>query len=479
MLMLVAGEERPALDGKRFEVSNPYRGEVVGELPDAGPRDVELTTKSARAAVLGWATTPVYERADILLHFASKVRQQSDGLALLLARENGKLLHHAKAEISGCARLFEAYSGEARRLHGVAIPGDVQRGHEHDIIFTRREPFGVVAAITPFNFPISLFSHKVAPALATGNVVIAKPSEYAPLTVMAIARLLQEAGLPSGVLQVLSGTGPELGRALVGDPEVDLITFTGSTEVGLQVATQAARRLAQVRLELGGNDPMIVYPDANLDDAVSHAVFSRTLENGQCCAATKRFIVHSRVLPDFVERLQASLAPLNVGDQLLETTKIGPLIHTTAAQRCASQVSAARSQGAELVFGDGAPDGACMSPVILRGVAKTADVARNEEIFAPVFPVVPFATQDEAVEIANSSHYGLHASVFSENYRLGLSTARRLESGLVAFNGSGLYKPDAIAFGGYKKSGMGREGLAAMSESFTQTKNVALRDVYQ
>lgn len=479
MHMLLAEKVEPTSGRGRFEVCNPYNGEVIGDLPEARPDDVARATRAAKAAVAGWAATPAHERADLLLRFAATVRQQAEGLAQLLSRENGKLLSHARAEILGCARLFEAYSGEARRLRGVAIPGDVQPGHERDILFTRREPFGVVAAITPFNFPISLFSHKVAPALATGNVVIAKPSEYAPLTVMTVAELLQQAGLPDGVLQVLSGSGPEVGRALVDDVKVDLITFTGSTEVGLQVAAQAARRLAQVRLELGGNDPMIVYADANLEEAVSHAVFSRTLENGQCCAATKRFIVHSQALSEFVERLQAALTPLDVGDQLRETTRIGPLISRAAAERTARQVSVARSQGAHLVFGDGKPDGACMGPVVLGGVPQSSDVATNDEIFAPVFPVVSFESPDEAVGIANSSHYGLHASVFSEDYRLGLTTARRLECGLVAFNGSGLYKPDAIAFGGYKKSGMGREGLAAMEESFTQIKNIALRDVYQ
>jgi len=459
-----------------LEVTNPGNGNLIDTVRVATPTEIENALVTGTAGSRAWSRVPAHSRVDSLLRFAQLLLDQQEGLARLLALESGKTLRAARREIAGAATKFVAYGNEALRLYGVTIPGDRQAGYEHDVLFTRREPYGLAVIITPFNFPISLFTDKVAPALATGNSVIVKPSEFTPLTTTAVVGLLHEAGVPPEACQIVHGGG-EVGAALVSSPLVRLISATGSTQTGVRIATAAARYLSRVKLELGGNDPLIVLPDADIETAVEHAVIGRIADSGQCCAASKRFLVHESRAEEFSEQLCARLAPLRVGDQLRDDTDIGPLIHTGAAQNAAAQVSEIVAGGGRLALGDGSNDNAYFAPQVIVDVTADAAVAHDEEIFAPVFPVISYSTDSEAISIANSSSYGLQSSVFSRDLSHALRVAYELEAGLVAINGTGNYKPNALSFGGYKMSGLGREGLTAMADEYTQVKTIGLRGV--
>lgn len=463
-------------ESKGINVTNPATGEVIDIVPRGTAIDATHAVEAAKRAAPGWSSTPAHERAAVLMKFADRLEDQTEDLAVLLTRENGKTLHHARKEIATGARLFRVYAQEALRAYGLSIPGDAEPGYEDDLIITRRYPYGVMVSITPFNFPVSLFSTKVAPALATGNVVIAKPSEDAPLTVLAVARLLHDAGLPADVLQVVTGTGPELGVALLDSPQVDLVSFTGSTATGQAIATQRAPHITPTHLELGGNDPIVVLEDADLDLAIEHAWFGRILENGQCCAANKRFIVDSRVHDEFVERLRERLAATEMGDPL-DDVDLGPLIHEDAAERVIQQMKATISSGAAIVQGSVVRDGTFVEPSVLIDVTSDMPIARGEEVFGPVFPIIRVSDADEAVEVANNSNLALHGAVFSRDVGRAINVADRIDGGLVAVNGTGLYKPDAIPFGGWKQSGLGREGTTAMFHQYTQEKTIAIRGV--
>jgi acyl-CoA reductase-like NAD-dependent aldehyde dehydrogenase len=459
-----------------FEVTNPFNEQVVGLAKEFDEAEVDAVLTRAEEGFRGWSAVPVYQRAEIMKSCAQAVRLRREELGLLMASENGKPIKGAAGEILGVARKFESYAAEALRMFGMTIPGDAQAGYEHDLIYTRHEPYGVTVLITPFNFPLSLFSHKAAPAIAAGNVVVVKPSQFTPLSTIRLVEILHEAGLPENVCQVVTGTGVRAGAQLVEDPRVQLISLTGSTQTGVAVAQSAAKHLARVTLELGGNDPMIVLPDADLELAVDQAVTGRVNENGQCCAANKRFLIHSSIADEFAERVSDKLSRLSVGDQLDPSIDIGPLIHSAAADRAAAQVRDMTDGGAQLLFGDGRARGAVFGPQVITGVDATMAVAHDEEIFAPVFPIIRFERDDEAVALANNTIYGLHSSVFSKDLSRALRVANRLEAGLVAVNGTGNYKPDAIPFGGYKMSGLGREGVTAMISQFTQVKTIALRN---
>jgi acyl-CoA reductase-like NAD-dependent aldehyde dehydrogenase len=341
-----------------------------------------------------------------------------------------------------------------------------------------REPFGVLGAIVPFNFPLDLFTHKVAPALATGNAVIVKPAEVAPLAVLEATRLLLEAGVPGTVMQTITGTGRRVGSWLAGSADIDLVSFTGSTDVGTEIAVSAARNLNPTFLELGGNDPLIVFPDADIDSAITHAVQSRTLCNGQTCSATKRLIVHRDVVGDLVSALVDRLGAMQIGNPMDAATQIGPLINEAAAERAAKHVTTALEQGADLSLGDGTASAAFFAPVVLTGVDRNADIARDTEVFAPTLPVIEFSGDDDAVAVANQSRYGLNASVFTADLGRGLRVARSLKSGTVIINGGTAYRPDAIPFGGYKSSGLGREGFMTTLQEFTQPKTISIRSLY-
>lgn len=477
METLTVADKTSSLRGAAMDVLNPATGEVIDQIPEATREDVDRCLDSARKGFQEWSSTPAHQRVAILNRFADLMVEQRDALARLLCRENGKPLEQAEWEIDGGIRLFRSYSQEALRLYGVSIPGDVQPGLERDLLLTRYEPYGVMGAILPFNFPIDIFCHKVAPALATGNAVVLKPAEEAPLTVLRVVELLHKAGVPAEAMQVINGQGPTVGRWLVTSDKLQIVSFTGSTEVGVEIAQSSAKHLTRVFLELGGNDPMVVFADADLNKVVEEAVFGRLLANGQCCCANKRIIAHRSVVRDLTDALVERLQTIQVGDPLDPTVELGPLITEDAAQRAAQQVQLSCEQGAVLRFGHTTPEEAFLGPILLTDVPPSADVARDMEVFAPVWPIISFDDDQEAIQIANNSRYGLSASVFTRDMSKAITAAYGIQSGIVAINGTGLYRPDAAPFGGYKMSGMGREGTTISLEEFSQVKTIALRNV--
>lgn len=476
MKMIINGQKRDARSGETFAVINPANMEVIDIIPMATAEDVEEAIDHAQVGKKIWAKTPIYQRSDILIRFSQLLEVHRAELADLLCREVGKTLEQAGFEIDTGTRLFRGFAEKVKSLYGQTVPLDTQAGLERDVMMTRREPIGVMVGILPFNFPIDLFSHKVAPALAAGNAVIMKPATEAPLTVIRVVELLHEAGVPGNVIQVITGRGSLIGDILSSSPKVDIISMTGDTNTGIRVAQNGAKNLSRVFLELGGNDPLIVFPDGNIDEAVAHAVTGRTWANGQCCCGNKRLIVHNSIMEEFTHKLLSKIAGYKVGNPLDPTTMIGPLITEKAANTVKSQVDLTVEQGAHILFGGERFDNCFYSPTVLWGVTPEMDVARDMEIFGPVMPLIGFSSDEEAVRIANNSIYGLNASLFTKDLNRAINASFGIESGLVAVNGTGLYRPDAAQFGGYKMSGLGREGLTITLEELTQVKTVVFRN---
>lgn len=454
-------------------VRNPATGEALGEVAVTSPAEVDATIERARVAQPGWAATPRHERHRVLLRFSELVAAHAEELARLLALESGKLLGQAAAEIEVTTRLYRGYAERMLAMTDSAQTLDNQPGNESDLLLTRQEPLGVVAAILPFNFPSDVLAHKAGPALATGNAVVAKPSEEDPLTVSRELELFREAGLPAEVLNLVYG-GPDVGRTLVADRRVAAVSFTGSTEAGIDIATTVARRLAPAFLELGGNDALIVLDDADLELVVDEAVEGRLAVNGQCCISNKRLIVDTRVHDELLERIAGRVERLRVGDPIEAATEVGPLISVEAASRVETQVAATVAAGALLV-GGGSRDGTFFAPTVLSNVTPAMEIARDLEVFGPVLPLIRVHSEDEAVAVANASRYGLSGAVFSRDLGRAVRLATRLETGQVVINGSGQYRADASPFGGYKHSGIGREGLATSLHEYLQTKNIVFR----
>lgn len=392
------------------------------------------------------ARTPVWKRAEILIEFSKRVTENAESLATLLSQEAGKPIAQARMEIQAVSRLFRSFAEQAKSLYGLNLPLDHQAGVENDIYITRKEPLGVVVCIIPFNFPAELFAQKVAPVMATGNVAIVKPPEDDPLTILQLTKLLYEAGLPENVLQIVPGTGPTVGQMLSSSPLVNGISFTGSTAAGIKVAEQAAKHLSRIKLELGGNDPLIVCEDADIELAVEQTVLGRLWNNGQVCCANKRMLVHRSKINDFTDLLLAKLSEVTYGDPLNEQVRLGPLIHERALQTVHEQVQMTKSQGAQIALGGEIADHAYYLPTVLTKVDSTFEVARDMEIFGPVFPIIPFSTDEEAVGIANRSIYGLNASVFTQNINRAVNIGYQIESGTVVINHTGNYRPDYTFF---------------------------------
>jgi succinate-semialdehyde dehydrogenase/glutarate-semialdehyde dehydrogenase len=475
--MLINGEAAKAKDGATQAVYNPATNEVIDNVPLATPDDVEKALDIAQEGKKIWGNTPTHERYEILVRFANLLQDHKAELAKLLTLENGKPLEQAEVEVDTGTRLFKGFAEKSKSLYGITAPLDSQPGLEKDVYMSRREPIGVMGAILPFNFPIDLFSHKVAPALAAGNAVVLKPAMEAPLTVIRVVELLHQAGVPGSVMQVVTGRGSVVGEILASSPKVDIVSMTGDTDTGIRVAENAARHLARVFLELGGNDPIIIYDDANIEEAVEHTIFGRTFANGQCCCANKRMIVQESVMEKFTNRLIEKLSTYTVGNPLDQETKVGPLINEKAAKTVREQIDYTVHSGAKVLYGGEKLDQCYVTPAVLGGVTAEMEIAGDLEVFGPVFPLISFKNDQEAIEIANNSKYGLSGSVFTRNMQRAMNASHKLQTGLVAVNGTGLYRPDVAAFGGYKQSGLGREGLSVTLEELTQVKNIAFRNI--
>lgn len=457
-----------------LEITNPQKTEILGEIPLTDPADVAGVVATAVAARRAWTGRPVAERAAILDKAADLLESEREELSRLLAAESGKPLAQSEFEVGSGIHFLHGNAEEGRRLAGRVLPTEGNFGTEWDLAYTRREPLGVVAAILPFNFPVELFVEKCAAALVGGNAVVVKPPLEDPLVVERFRLALVEAGVPAGVMAAVHG-GADVGAALAEAPGVDAISLTGSTAAGVAVARATAERLRFLHLELGGNNAMVVLDDADIDLVAAEAVRGRIMMNGQACSASKRVVVHRSLHDELASRLSEVVAGLSVGDAVDPGSQIGPLIHPGAAEKVASQVANAMAQGAEVAAGSGEADGAFFAPTVLADVPTGADVACDDEIFGPVFNLIPVDSPEEAVEVANASSFGLMASVFSRNPQRALIIGEQLESGGVVINGTDNYRPPIIPFGGTKMSGRGREGLGYALEELTREKTIVLR----
>jgi lactaldehyde dehydrogenase len=452
-----------------IEVRNPATGDLLGEVVSSTPEQVQAAIAAARDL----RDVPAHERAALLQRIADGIKARDEELARLLAAENAKPITQTRGEVAAAIRIFRGFAEESKRLFGRQIPLDAVPGLERNLAITVREPLGVIAAIVPFNYPVELYAHKAAAALAGGNAVIVKPPEKCPLALLEIAGIVAEAGAPEGAHQLVTG-GPEVAQALASSPGIALISLTGSTAAGRSVAELAAKTLKKVHLELGGNDAMIVCADGDLDAAAEAIVLGRLARgNGQICCAVKRVFAEDSIYDALAAKLVAMAEALVVGDPLDEATDVGPLINEAAAQAVEAALDVLVEGGAQLV--GGARNGAYIHPAVLLEV-RAEQV--TEEIFGPVAPLIRVASADEAVELTNASPYGLHTAVFTRDVQRAFSLARRIESGGVIVNGSTALRAENLPFGGVKMTGGTREGIHDTLLDMTEEKTIVVMNAW-
>ncbi|MCB9993483.1 MAG: NAD-dependent succinate-semialdehyde dehydrogenase [Hyphomicrobiaceae bacterium] len=459
-------------DGKT-PVTNPASGATLAHVPYFGRAEAEAAIAAAKAAFPEWAARTAKERSRILRRWFELVMDNQERLAGILTAEQGKPLDEARGEIAYGASYIEYYAEEAKRINGETIPSHIRNGR----IVVIRQPVGVVAAITPWNFPAAMITRKLAPAMAVGCTTVLKPAGETPLTALALAELAVEAGVPAGVINVITGKSSEIGAAFCESPDVRALTFTGSTEVGKILMQQCAGTVKKLGLELGGNAPFIVFDDADLDAAADGAIASKYRNAGQTCVCANRIYVHDRVYDAFVEKLNARVAALKVGDGSEPDIEQGPLINQAAISKVEEHISDAISKGAKLVTGGHrhALGGTFFEPTILTEVTRDMMVT-NEETFGPLAPVYRFHSDEEVVELANATQFGLAAYFYARDIGRVWRVAEALEYGMVAIN-SGILSTELAPFGGIKESGFGREGSHHGTEEFTNLKYMLMAGI--
>ena len=474
--MFIGGKSVDASDNQVIEVINPATGAVIDSIPSATEEDVAIAVAEAKKGQKIWSKIPVYEKVEIMYKFLALVERDKEDLAQTLSKETGKPIVEARAEIGNIPIAFKAFSEKAKHLYGETIPAGMEAGQDKHVLITKREPIGVVACIIPFNFPCDLFDQKVAPALLAGNAAIVKPSTDNPLTLCKLTALLGEAGVTPGAIQVVTGRGSKVGSWLCANKDVHAITLTGSTEVGIETAKTAADHLAHIALELGGNDAFIVLEDGDVDLAVEELIWGRMYNTGQVCCASKRFLIQKNRVAEFTEKAIARISQLKQGQPSDESTQIGCLISEKAAIEVEAQINLTVEQGGRVVLG-GTREGAFIKPTVIVDVPKTADVASDMEIFGPVVPIITFDTIEEAIEIANSSKFGLCGCVFTENMKTAMKVCNALECGGTVINGASFFRSFEMPFGGYKYSGIGTEGVMSTFDEVTRTKTIVLKNI--
>ena len=464
MKMLLNGEW---VAGERhIEVLNPQDGSLVDTVPRATVAEMEAAIEAAVSAVPAARALPIHERMRVLHAAADTLTDEHEDFAQTLAQEGIKTIREARKEVTRCVATLRISAEEARRIHGETIPFDQAPGSENRQGYYKREPVGVIGAITPFNDPLNLVAHKVGPALAAGNAVIVKPDSRTPLSALMLARALHDAGLPPGMLQVITGPGREVGQVLVSDPRVRMISFTGGLETGQAIMSQVG--LKKVGMELGSNCPVIVMDDADLGKAVDLCVSGAYWAAGQNCLHVQRLLLHTDIYDAFTERFIAQASEYKTGDKLDEDTDMGPLINEAAAERIERLVNAAVDAGATLLMG-GERDGAFYAPTLLADVPDECELA-TEEVYGPVTLLYRVTDLDTAIERANAVPYGLQSGIFTRDLKTAFDAAERLHCGGVMINDSTDYRVDAMPFGGVKGSGLGREGVRFALDEMTEPK---------
>lgn len=476
MKMFINGIPCDASDGVTIDVINPATGAVVDTVPSATKEDVDKAVACAKAAQKEWAAVPVSEKVAIMYKFLDIVDDNKEKLAQVLSQETGKPIVEARAEIGNIRIGFSGFCEKAKHLYGNTFPAGLEPGQEKHVLITKKEPIGVIACVIPFNFPCDLFDQKVAPTLLAGNAAIVKPSTDNPLTLCMLTEMLGEAGVLPGAVQIVTGRGSKTGTWLCENPDVHGITLTGSTEVGIETYQRGATHLAHIALELGGNDAFIVLEDGDVDLAVEELIWGRMYNTGQVCCASKRFLVHKSRVAEFTEKAVARISKLKQGQPSDESTEIGCLISEAAAVKVKKQIDLTVEQGGTIVLG-GEREGAFITPTVIAGVPKTADVAIDMEIFGPVVPIIEFETVEEAIEIANGSKFGLCGCVFTSDMKTAVKVCNALECGGTIINGASFFRSFEMPFGGYKYSGVGTEGVMSTFDEVTRTKTIVLKNI--
>ena len=455
-------------DSARADVRSPFDGSVVDTVPIATSVEVEGAVASAVRGARAMAALPAYRRAEILLAASSALRTRAEEFAVVLTREMGKPIVESRAEVMRAVQTLTLASEEAKRVTGEMIPLDAAPGGEGKLGFTIRIPCGVVLAITPFNFPLNLVAHKVAPALAAGNAVIVKPATATPLSALKLTALLLDAGLPAEAIQCVTGGGATVGTQMCTDRRVRKISFTGSRDVGAEITRVAG--LKRITLELGSNSPLIVMPDANVRQVAAATAATGYSNAGQSCISTQRVLVDRSVSDAFLDAVAPMVEAISTGDPLDESVRVGPMINETEAERVRSWVQEAVHGGARLLVG-GERDGAIHRPTLVADVDPSLRIS-CEELFGPAVAVTTFSGIDEAIALANDSRYGLGAGIFTENIRWAMEFVRRVESGNVMVNWAPNWRSDLMPYGGLKESGIGKEGPKYAVQEMTETKMV-------
>jgi len=456
-------------NGEWIEVRSPYSGDVVGRVARGGAGEVQRAIDAAASAMAD--PLPAHKRAEILVRVAGYLGKRHDEVARTICAEAGKPMKAARVEVARAMSTYTFAAVEARKLAGDMVPMDASQAGEGKLAFTLRRPIGVVGAISPFNFPLNLVAHKIAPALAAGCAVVLKPASQTPLSALLLAELEEEAGLPPGWLNVVVGPATEIGDMLVADDRVKMLTFTGSSEVGWALRERAARK--NVALELGNATPAIVEADADVDEASTKLAANAFSFAGQSCISVQRIYVQRAVYDEFVSAFVPRVESLVAGDPADEETDVGPVIDSGSHERILEWIAEARERGAEVLTG-GTAEGPIIRPTVIANAPLDVKVS-CEEVFGPVVTVTPYDTFDEAVGLANGTRFGLQAGIFTSNVRLALEAAQRLDFGGVTVNEAPTFRADQMPYGGVKDSGTTREGPAYAVREMTEERVVVLQ----
>ncbi|HBB78474.1 NADP-dependent succinate-semialdehyde dehydrogenase [Stutzerimonas nitrititolerans] len=456
--------------GQTLEVNNPASGEVLGTVPKMGAAETRRAIEAAERALPAWRDLTAKERSQTLRRWFELIMQNQEDLARLMTLEQGKPLTESRGEIAYAASFIEWFAEEAKRIYGDTIPG-----HQKDKrIIVIKQPIGVTAAITPWNFPAAMITRKAGPALAAGCTMVVKPASQTPFSALALAELAERAGIPKGVFSVVTGSAGDIGNELTANPIVRKITFTGSTEVGAKLMEQCAPGIKKVSLELGGNAPFLVFDDADLDEAVKGAMQSKYRNAGQTCVCVNRIYVQDGVYDAFAQKFQAAVEKLKIGNGLDDGVDVGPLIDDRAAAKVKEHIEDAVANGARVVTGGKAHSlgGSYFEPTLMINVPHTAKVAK-EETFGPLAPLFRFKDEAEAIALANDTEFGLAAYFYARDLGRVFRVAEALESGMVGVN-TGMISTEVAPFGGVKSSGLGREGSKYGIEDYLEIKYLCL-----
>jgi succinate-semialdehyde dehydrogenase/glutarate-semialdehyde dehydrogenase len=469
--LFIGGEWRDATGGGTLDVEDPATGETIATVADATVDDAKSALAAADEAFKTWRHVPPRERADILRRAYDLIDERTDELALLMTLEMGKPVSESKGEIAYANNFLRWYSEEAVRINGRFTTNEAGNGR----VLTMRQPIGPCLFITPWNFPLAMGTRKIGPAVAAGCTSVVKPAKQTPLSMLALAQILEEAGLPAGVVNVITAkSSGSVMQPLIEDPRVRKMSFTGSTEVGKTLIAQSAEQVLKVSMELGGNAPFLIFEDADLDAAVEGALLAKMRNGGEACTSANRFHVHESVAGAFADRLAARIGDMRVGRGTEDGVAVGPLIDEAQRSKVAELVDDAVGKGAKVLTGGERVDGAgyFYAPTVLGDVPANADLL-SEEIFGPVAPITTFSSDDEAIAAANNTEYGLVSYVFTQDVDRAFRVIERLETGMIGFN-QGIVSNAGAPFGGVKQSGFGREGGPEGLDEYLETKYVAM-----